>query len=491
MAELAPRGDVSGVVTDVSDPASVVAWPTGCSPLRGLPRALEQRRRDLGRGRQPLGAGAQRLAVVLRGQRLRTAQRRAAFVPRMIASDPPGVVVTTSSGDGGHRPGPLRLGLRLLQGGHQLLHRGPGPPVPGPGDQAVGVRLLPVGRPPRDRAVGGPAQPARGPRPRAPPPAGPGHHLRRVQGGPGRRRPADRDRRPRRAGRFAVQGVKEGRFVIGHNLDRAGRLLHPRADAIAQGDSPLRPRWTGLSRAPSPARPQPPGGARDRPLDPDRRYTVISADAHAGADVSTTGPTWPPLARRVRRLGRHLRQSLRRPARPHRLPQLGLGPATGRERRRRDHRRGALPQHGAAVLRGGEPGGPPPGRGRLRAALGRASRPTTAGWPTSAPRPPGRRAGVAQIFANRIDDALDRGALGRSSTSPRSAGSCSPPSRRDPGSPRCGTRPTSPCGRCARSSGWWSTSTAAAGSPTTATPRWPGPSCWSSCRGSPTARSGT
>jgi hypothetical protein len=39
-------------------------------------------------------------------------------------------------------------------------------------------------------------------------------------------------------GRFAVRGVKEGRFVISHNLDQAGRLLHARADAIAQGALP-------------------------------------------------------------------------------------------------------------------------------------------------------------------------------------------------------------------------------------------------------------
>ena len=39
-------------------------------------------------------------------------------------------------------------------------------------------------------------------------------------------------------GRFAVQGVKEGRFVIAHNLDRSARLLHARADAIGQGRLP-------------------------------------------------------------------------------------------------------------------------------------------------------------------------------------------------------------------------------------------------------------
>jgi len=39
-------------------------------------------------------------------------------------------------------------------------------------------------------------------------------------------------------GRFAVQGVKDGRFVISHNLESAGALLHARADAIAQGKLP-------------------------------------------------------------------------------------------------------------------------------------------------------------------------------------------------------------------------------------------------------------
>ena len=39
-------------------------------------------------------------------------------------------------------------------------------------------------------------------------------------------------------GRFAVQGVKDGKFVIGHNLDAAGQLLHARADAIAKGELP-------------------------------------------------------------------------------------------------------------------------------------------------------------------------------------------------------------------------------------------------------------
>ncbi len=40
-------------------------------------------------------------------------------------------------------------------------------------------------------------------------------------------------------GRFArARGCKDGRFVIGHDLDRAGKLLHARADAIADGELP-------------------------------------------------------------------------------------------------------------------------------------------------------------------------------------------------------------------------------------------------------------
>jgi NAD(P)-dependent dehydrogenase (short-subunit alcohol dehydrogenase family) len=39
-------------------------------------------------------------------------------------------------------------------------------------------------------------------------------------------------------GRFVVAGVKAEKFIIGHDLDRAGALLHARADAIAQGNLP-------------------------------------------------------------------------------------------------------------------------------------------------------------------------------------------------------------------------------------------------------------
>ena len=39
-------------------------------------------------------------------------------------------------------------------------------------------------------------------------------------------------------GRFVVAGVQRGDFVIGHDLDEAGALLHARADAIARAELP-------------------------------------------------------------------------------------------------------------------------------------------------------------------------------------------------------------------------------------------------------------
>ena len=39
-------------------------------------------------------------------------------------------------------------------------------------------------------------------------------------------------------GRFAIAEIKAGKYVVSHDLDRAGELLHARADAIANGTLP-------------------------------------------------------------------------------------------------------------------------------------------------------------------------------------------------------------------------------------------------------------
>ncbi|HEY7136893.1 MAG TPA: hypothetical protein VIB48_17695 [Acidimicrobiia bacterium] len=42
---------------------------------------------------------------------------------------------------------------------------------------------------------------------------------------------ADRNR----PGRFAVEGVKDDRFIISYGLDETREMLHQRADAIGEG----------------------------------------------------------------------------------------------------------------------------------------------------------------------------------------------------------------------------------------------------------------
>jgi len=42
----------------------------------------------------------------------------------------------------------------------------------------------------------------------------------------------------RELGRFCVQGVKRGDFIIGHGLEEAAEMLHRRADAIGAGQLP-------------------------------------------------------------------------------------------------------------------------------------------------------------------------------------------------------------------------------------------------------------
>ena len=162
-----------------------------------------------------------------------------AFVPRMIESGEPGVVVNTSSGDGGIAPVPYASVYAAEQGGDQLLHRGARAPARHRRHEPARGGLLPVRRAAGHRPLDRATQPAAG----AGPSEGPGARHR------ARRSPSSASSWPPRAGRptsptslelgrFVVAGVKAGTFVIGHDLDQAGKLLHARADAIAEGHLP-------------------------------------------------------------------------------------------------------------------------------------------------------------------------------------------------------------------------------------------------------------
>jgi NAD(P)-dependent dehydrogenase (short-subunit alcohol dehydrogenase family) len=167
-----------------------------------------------------------------------TANGVLAFVPRMIASGEEGVVVTTSSGDGGIAPVPYASVYASSKAAISCLTEALAHQFAAQGTNLSAAVFYPSGglletglwEAQRNR----PAGLARV-RPRPPAPGTTFAEFKAALAAAGR--PTDTVDLDE-LGRFAVQGVRDGKFVIMHDLDRAGALLHARADAIAQGALP-------------------------------------------------------------------------------------------------------------------------------------------------------------------------------------------------------------------------------------------------------------
>jgi NAD(P)-dependent dehydrogenase (short-subunit alcohol dehydrogenase family) len=161
-----------------------------------------------------------------------------AFVPRMIASGEPGVIVNTSSGDGGIAPVPYASVYASSKAAiscftealaHQLIDTGTSVRAavfyPSGGLMDTGLWTAQRNRPPelaRERE-------------HAPGPVLTFEQFRERLAAMGKNAAvADLGQ----LGRFVVAQVKAGRYVIGHDLGEAGSLLHARADAIARGELP-------------------------------------------------------------------------------------------------------------------------------------------------------------------------------------------------------------------------------------------------------------
>ncbi len=239
VGELAATGDVLGVVTDVSDFASVEALADTVYDKYGTCNILWNNAGvTSGGGGNPWDQEPNDWRWCFGVNVFGTSNGVLAFVPRMIASGEPGVVVTTSSGDGGIAPVPYASVYASSKAAiscftealaHQFVA------------QKTNLRacifypsggLLETGlwEAQRNR----PAELART-RPRPPAPGTTFAEFKAALAAAGR---STETVDLRELGRFAVNGVKEGRFVISHDLDRAGRLLHARADAIAKGHLP-------------------------------------------------------------------------------------------------------------------------------------------------------------------------------------------------------------------------------------------------------------
>ena len=161
-----------------------------------------------------------------------------AFVPRMLESGEPGVVVNTSSGDGGIAPVPYasvyaasKAAVTCLTESlaHQLHDSGANVRAavfyPSGGLLDTGLWTAQRNRPSALERV----------KPRPPAPGTTFEEFRAQLQAMGKNA-AVMDLLE--LGRFAVRGVQSGTFVIHWDLDSVGPLLHERADAIGKGELP-------------------------------------------------------------------------------------------------------------------------------------------------------------------------------------------------------------------------------------------------------------
>lgn len=239
VASLSVRGVVRGVVTDVSDPASVEALADLVFADYGACHVLWNNAGvTSGGGGNPWDQEPNDWRWCFGVNVFGTANGVLAFVPRMIESGHDGVVVTTSSGDGGIAPVPYASVYASSKAAiscftealaHQFIAQKTKLSAsifyPSGGLLETGLWEAQRNRP----------EALARQRPRPPAPGTTFAEFKATLAAAGR--PTDVVDLAE-LGRFAVQGVKEGRFVISHNLDQAGRLLHARADAIATGALP-------------------------------------------------------------------------------------------------------------------------------------------------------------------------------------------------------------------------------------------------------------
>jgi NAD(P)-dependent dehydrogenase (short-subunit alcohol dehydrogenase family) len=239
VAELSPRGEIAGFATDVSDFDSVDALAGDVFDRFGACHVLFNNAGvTSGGGGKPWEQEANDWKWCFGVNVFGVANGVLAFVPRMIASGEPGVVVNTSSGDGGIAPVPYASVYASSKAAiscftealaHQLVDAGTDLRAaifyPSGGLLDTGLWTAQRNRPAHLARV-------------TPRPPAPGTTFAEFK--------AQLEAAGRSAqvmdllelGRFAVRGVKAGTFIIGHDLDEAGALLHARADAVAKGELP-------------------------------------------------------------------------------------------------------------------------------------------------------------------------------------------------------------------------------------------------------------
>jgi NAD(P)-dependent dehydrogenase (short-subunit alcohol dehydrogenase family) len=239
VAELGDRGEVSGVATDVSDFASVDALAASVFERYGACNLLFNNAGvTSGGGGLPWEQEPNDWKWCFGVNVFGVANGVLAFVPRMLATGEPGVIVNTSSGDGGIAPVPYASVYAASKASiscftealaHQLIDTGSQLRAavfyPSGGLLDTGLWTAQRNRPPelaREKE-------------HAPGPVVTFADFRERLAAAGKNADlADLSE----LGRFVVAEVKNGSFVIGRDLDGAAALLHARADAIGKGQLP-------------------------------------------------------------------------------------------------------------------------------------------------------------------------------------------------------------------------------------------------------------
>lgn len=239
--ELGGRGEVSGVVTDVSDRDSVDALADRVFHEFGRCHLLFNNAGvTSGGGGKPWEQELNDFRWCFGVNVFGTANGCSAFVPRMIEAGEPGRIVNTSSGDGGFAPVPRASVYAASKAAvscytealaHNLISETTNLRAsvfyPSGGLMDTGLYTADRNRPAELARTGERAAARRS--------MSFDELKTAVERSSGREVPvADLAE----LGRFAVEGATRGDYVIARDLDRTAELLHRRADAIAEARLP-------------------------------------------------------------------------------------------------------------------------------------------------------------------------------------------------------------------------------------------------------------
>lgn len=239
VSELSEMGEVRGVVTDVSSPASVEALADDVFSHEGACHLLFNNAGvTSGGGGRPWEQEPNDWTWCFSVNVFGVANGMLSFVPRMIESGQPGVVVNTSSMDGGIAPVPYASVYASSKAAISCLTEALAHQLTAAGTSLRAAVFYPSGgllntglwTAQRNR----PAELARV-KPRPPAPGTTFEEFKAQLEAAGR---SVEFVDLRQLGHFVLDGIKAGDFIIGHGLAETAEMLHRRADAIGQGRLP-------------------------------------------------------------------------------------------------------------------------------------------------------------------------------------------------------------------------------------------------------------